>query len=64
MTRLTIGKAFNKNADHKFIKCKDLKSSDFAKQFKDFFISSADNTKALNNFITAVNGIRKEYLSL
>ena len=62
--KINFWKTFNKNADPKVIKCKDLKSLNFAQQFKDNFISSADNTKALNDFITAFSELSEECPSL
>ena len=44
------------------IKCKDMKSSGFAKQFNDNFISSPDNTKVLNDF--AFSELGEEFPSL
>ena len=48
----------------KLFNCQDLKSSDFAMQFEDNFISSADNAKALKDLITAFSELSEKCPSL
>ena len=58
--KVNFWKIFNKSADSKVVKYKDLKSSDFLNQFLDNFISSAGNTKALTEFLSVFNETREE----